>query len=105
LKLAADLARQIGMTRTWPNLQTIRLAIEGEADFSGISINQAAAVITMAALQWTRCGDGLTCPSSSERYMTLKDNTIDRFWFEDARWRNKGVYVAFLERLQEAISP
>jgi hypothetical protein len=103
LKLAAELARQLGMTRTWPNLQTIRLAIESEADYSGISIRQAAAVIAMAANYQSGCYD--VCPSSLDQYLAVKDNTIDRFWFEDSRWRNKGAYIVFMARLQEATSP
>jgi hypothetical protein len=104
LKLAADLARQIGMTRTWPNVQTIRLGIESEADYSGISVRQAAAVIAMAANEWSRCGDGYTPPSSHDQYTTAKDNTIDRFWFEDSRWRNKYAYNVFMARLQPEAS-
>lgn len=101
IKLAADLARQVGMVRTWPNLQTIRLAIESEAEHSGITVSQAAALIAMAAQEWTR-RSGLVCESSWEIREIARENTIDRFWFEDARWRSKRTYAAFLLRLDNA---
>ncbi len=97
LKLAADLARLVGMVRTWPNLQTIRLAIESEADISEVTLQQAAALIAAAAQERTRRPD--YCPSSWELREIYRDNSIDRFWFEDARWRSKGAYAALLERL------
>lgn len=100
LQLAADLARQVGMVRTWPNLQTIRLAIESEAEHSGITVKHAAALIAMAANEFSRCGDGVTFPDSLDRYVAFKENTVDRFWFEDARWRSKGSYLEFLSRLE-----
>jgi hypothetical protein len=101
LKLAADLARQVGMVRTWPNLQTIRLAIESEAEQSEVSLNQAAALIAMAAHEWT-AHPRLRCLSAWEEREIARVNTIDRFWFEDARWRSKSAYAAFLNRLNEA---
>jgi hypothetical protein len=101
LKLAADLARQVGMVRTWPNLQTIRLAIEGEADFCGITLHQSAALIMAAAGEWTR-GRYLTCAPAWEEREVYRANTIDRFWFEDSRWRGKASYHKLLSRLSEA---
>lgn len=101
LKLAADLARQVGMVRTWPNLQTIRLAIESEAEQSEVSLNQAAALIAMAAQERSR-GPMYSCLSSWEERELARVNVVDRFWFEDARWRSKSAYAAFLNRLNEA---
>ena len=101
LTLAAELARQVGMPRTWPNVQTIRLAIESEADHSGITVNQAATVIAMAAQEWTARSGYSFLPSWEIREI-VRVNTIDRFWFEDARWRAKGAYVVMLSRITEA---
>lgn len=103
LKLAADLARQVGMVRTWPNLQTIRLAIESEAEQSEVSLNQAAALIAMAAQEQT-CHPQYRCLSGWEERELARVNTIDRFWFEDARWRSKGIYIITLARLEDGES-
>ena len=98
--LAADLARLVRMTRTGPNLQAIQQAIESEAEDSGVTIQQAAALIAMAATQMTR-GPQYSCSSSWEVREIVRENTVDRFWFEDARWRSKGAYTLALSRLQD----
>lgn len=94
LKLAADLARQVGMVRTWPNLQTIRLAIESEAEGSGVSLDEAAEVITKAAQEQT-LQRGPDFHSSWEIREIYRRNSINRFWFEDSLWRDKLVYIRF----------
>jgi hypothetical protein len=104
LQLANDLVRKVGMTPTWPNIQTVRLAIRGEAEFSEISMEQAASVIGMAAKEWSR-GRYITCTPAWEERELYRINTIDRFWFEDARWRNKNIYAEFMAQLQESVSP
>ena len=101
LALADDMARSLGMTPTWANVQTVRLAIEGESAFSGISVKEAAAVIAMAAQERTRLPRD---PDFHDRQFTLKLNSVDRFWFEDGRWRDKYVYGEFLARLEARVS-
>ena len=87
------------MVDTWPNLQTIRLAIESEAEYSDISLANAAALIAAAACEVT-----IVDP---ERYsfqaasLLRKSNIVNRFWFEDALWRHKQTYQNMLARLQE----
>ena len=90
------------MVPTWPNVQTIRLAIESEAVYSEITIAQAAAVIVQAAQERT-CGPEYSCLSSWEKHLLLKQNDIDRFWFEDARWRMKGAYWLGLDKLRDEL--
>lgn len=98
-KLAARLALRVGMVRTWPNIETIRLAIESEALMSGVSLDEAADVILKAAqegtpIPWHR-------PPSDWVVRTIsRQNDIDRFWFEDARWRGKDAYAEFQQRLE-----
>lgn len=101
LKLAADLARQLGMVPSWPNLQIIRLAIESEAEYSEITIPQAAALIAQAAVEFTSpCGSVYRPPDWRDEVRAFKANRVDRFWFEDARWRTKAIYDTMLARLQ-----
>ena len=102
LVLAAALARQVGLPETWPNVQTIKLAIQSEAAFSGISIEKSADLILEAAKERTRC-DVLSCPSQWETREIFRENTVDRFWFEDGRWRAKRAYTAFcMARIESA---
>lgn len=86
------------MVPTWPNVQTIRLAIESEASYSGVTVAQAAALIVSAALNFT-----IVDPqhySFQTAALLRKSNVINRFWFEDALWRYKHAYQNMLERLQ-----
>ena len=99
IQLAAALARQVGMVATWPNIQTIRLAIESEAEFSAVTVAQAATLIASAAQEISR-GPEYSCLSSWEQHQLRKANDVDRFWFEDARWRTKPGYWQWLEKLQ-----
>jgi len=86
------------MPATWPNVQTVRLAIEAEAAFSEVSLSQAAALIVMAANNFT--------PVDASQYsfqaaaLLRKSNIVNRFWFEDALWRYKDAYNNMLARLQ-----
>jgi hypothetical protein len=99
LKLAADLARQLGMVRTWPNVQAIRLAIETEAEYSQISVGNAAALIVCAALDFT-----IVSPehySFQAATILRKSNNVNRFWFEDCLWRHKDAYKKMLYQLQQ----
>lgn len=101
LVLAADMARRLGMVPTWPNVQTIRLAIESEAEYSDITVTQAAAVIAQAAGEFTSPGGSLYRPPDwRDEVRAFKANRIDRFWFEDSRWRMKSSYDALLARLE-----
>jgi len=100
LVLAADLARQIGMVATWPNVQTIRLAIESESHYSDVSLNQAAALIVCAANDYTVVDPQQY--SFQAAALLRKSNIVNRFWFEDARWRYKNAYNRMLCALQQS---
>lgn len=101
LVLAADLARQVGMVPTWPNVQTIRLAIESEAELSAASLAEAAEIILQSSKEFSR-GRYVTCPPEWEARELFRHNSIDRFWFEDARWRVKAIYQQWVEKLRES---
>ena len=102
LALAAQIARQLGMVPTWPNVQTIRLAFEAEAAHSEISVSQAVALIVTAAQEISPTPGGFHAPASEwEKRQAQRKNDIDRFWFEDARWRTKASYWKLLELLQQ----
>lgn len=102
--LAAEIARQLGMVPTWPNVQTIRLAIESEAEFSSVSIAEAAAVIVEAARE--RSTGSMYRPAANwEEREFYRENSVDRFWFEDARWRTKFAYASFQSRLKQWREP
>ncbi len=101
LILAKKIARSLGMPETWPNLQTIRLAIECEASFSGVSPEDAAEVILKAAKEFVP-GPQHSRPSEWVRRELWRANVVDRFWFEDTRWRGKNVYTEFRSRMEVA---
>src|SRR5579871_3356027 len=92
LKWAAHVARQLGMVRTWSNLQTIRLAIESEAELSDIAVAEAAEVILRAAREHSQQSI-YRPPSDWEVRQIFRENSVDRFWFEDSRWRAKYTYM------------
>lgn len=98
LVLAAKIAHQVGMVPTWPNVQTIRLAIESEAEQLKLSVVETAEMIVAAAKERTS-RQGYSCPSSWEIREMAKLNTINRFWFEDALWRGKRAFAAMEVRL------
>jgi hypothetical protein len=98
LVLAADLARQIGMVPSWPNVEIIRMAIESEADYSGVTIGQAAALILQAANDFTSVDPQHY--SFQAAALLRKSNIVNRFWFEDALWREKYAYLNMLARLK-----
>jgi hypothetical protein len=100
IKLASVLARRVGMVSTWPNIQTIRLAIESEANYSKVSLPDAANVI-LAAAQEVTYHSGYVRPSEWDRATAYRANNVNRFWFEDARWRDKSVYAEFSAKLRE----
>ena len=91
--------RQLGMVPTWPLIQTIRLAIECEAEYSDVSISNAAALIVCAASEFTvvRPEDY----SFQAATILRKSNNVNRFWFEDALWRYKDAYNRLLDHLQQ----
>jgi hypothetical protein len=99
LKLAADLARQVGMVRTWANVQTIRLAIEAEAEYSDVSLRNAAALIVCAAFDFTVIDPQYYDFQAAT--ILRKSNNLNRFWFEDCLWRHKDAYQNMLIRLQQ----
>jgi hypothetical protein len=99
--LAAKVARELGLVPTWPNLQTIRLALESEAKFCQVTVAEVAEMIVRAGNEWTT-GPQYTCPAEWEKREISRINTVDRFWFEDARWRFKKAYFEFRERRRRA---
>jgi hypothetical protein len=100
LPLAAEVARKLGIIATWANVQTIRLAIESEAALTGVALLDVAEMIVRAGKEWTR-GSMYSCPSEFERREIFRLNAVDRFWFEDARWRSKDAYAEFCEQLRK----
>ena len=66
---AAEIARLVRLPRTWPTIKTIEVAISSEADYSQVSLSEAAAIIADAAVRDRRQG-----------------RDVNRFYFEDARW-------------------
>lgn len=99
--LAAEVARRVGLPATWPNVNTIQAAIELEADACGVPAEEAAEMLVSAATESTR-GPVYDCPSDWERRLLVRDNEVNRFWFEDARWRIKFAYAEFRESLRRA---
>ena len=101
LLLAEEIARAVGIVRTWANLSTIHCALESEAEFSNTSTTQASALIVHAATERTLLSD-LACPSEWEIRENVRMNSVDRFWFEDARWRMKRSYWQLRDQLESA---
>ena len=86
------------MVPTGANVKTIQLAIEFEAEDSGVSVQQAAALIVSAALEFTIVhAEDYSFQAAA---LLRKSNMVDRFWFEDARWRYKAAYQNLLARVQ-----
>jgi hypothetical protein len=102
--LAADVARQLGIVRSGANVRMIQLAIKSEADFSGVPAIEAASVIVRAAREWSRRPE-YSCLASWEEREMARENTVDRFWFEDARWRTKLAYVEFASEQRDRAGP
>jgi hypothetical protein len=84
----------LGIVPTWPNLQTIRLAIETESALSHVSRAHVAEMLILAGKELSY-GSQYVCPAQWEKREFSRLNTIDRFWFEDARWRDKFAYAEF----------
>ncbi len=97
LPLAAKVARELGLVPTWPNLQTIRLAIESEARLFCVA-NSVIAELLISAGKERSSGPEYRPPSEWEKRHLFRVNVIDRFWFEDARWRAKEVFAEFEAR-------
>lgn len=97
LPLAAQIARQLRMNPTWPNVQTIRLAIESEAEHFGIDVVRMAAIIVECAREESFSGSGITFVADWKKREAYRNNSVDRFWFEDSRWRTKSAYWKFCE--------
>lgn len=96
IPLAAKVARELGLVPTWPNLQTIRLAIESVADYFQAPISEVAAMLVRAATEGTPpFGGPYHCQSDWEKREAYRLNSVDRFWFEDARWRIKRAFFEF----------
>lgn len=88
------------MIPTWPNLQTIRIAIESEAEYFRVALVEVAEMFICAGRESTPIPQ-LHCPAQWERREISQFNTVNRFWFEDARWRVKFAYIEFLEKHEQ----
>lgn len=99
--LAAEVARRVGLPASWPNVNVIAAAIELEAEVCGVSPSDAAEVLVAAAKEASE-SPSYACPAEWEMRALYRENTIDRFWFEDARWRVKYAYAAFRAQLEAA---
>jgi hypothetical protein len=95
--LAKQLAQRFYLPTTWPNVNTIAAAIELVAFHSNVPAEEAAELLVACARERT-FPDNLVCPSERDRREISRVNTVDRFWFEDARWRCKDAYAEFYER-------
>lgn len=98
--LAAKVARELGLVPTWPNLQIIRLAIESEIlhlQFFRVRGDAVARMMIRAANE----NSAMRYADWFERAKIYRSNCVDRFWFEDGRWREKIAYLDFLDELRE----
>jgi len=84
LEAALEIMRQLHMVWSWPTMLTVAEAIRCEANCSNITPDLAARVILQSArvVNWMA--------------------GVNRFWFEDAKWRICRSYEEFRTRLQEA---
>jgi len=103
LQLATRVAKSLRMVPTWPNLRTIEIALSSEAEVSGVSLKEAAELIIECGRHQTSA-PAYRCPAEWEARQAFRENTIDRFWFEDARWRVKFPYAEFRARLGEEVA-
>ncbi len=78
MQAALRIAEHLGLPKTFPNLRTIELAVECEAEYSDTPLEEAEQLIVAAAVN-TRIG-------------------INRFFFEDARWRETDLYLNYRRR-------
>lgn len=101
MESALKILRLVGLPRSWPTVKAVELAIEAEASFSGVSVEEAAQVISKAACEYTRA-PLYSVPANWETRDIFRLNLVDRFWFEDARWRAKFAYAEFQGRLEQA---
>jgi hypothetical protein len=78
MQAALRIAEHLGLPKTFPNVRTIELAVECEAEFTDLPIEEAEQLIVAAAAH-TRI-------------------SINRFFFEDARWRETELYLNYQRR-------
>jgi|SRR5690348_6417028 len=95
LPLAAKVARELGIVPTWPNLQTIRVALENEARRFRATVDEIAELFIRAGNEYSELPRYIFTSDWKQRVIS-RANTIDRFWFEDARWRYKSAYQEFV---------
>jgi hypothetical protein len=80
-------------------VETIRLAILTEARSSEVSLADAAMIIAAAAQEFSVAPPDQY--SYYQRARISRTNVIDRFWFEDALWRDKECYQRWLAKVEE----
>jgi hypothetical protein len=101
MQAALRIARSVGLPATWPNLRTIEAALVCESEFSSISLPEAAEAILKAAREQTH-RPAYRIAADWEAREIFRLNVIDRFWFEDGRWREKYAYAEFLSEVRQA---
>lgn len=80
MPLAAKVAFETMMVPTGANLETIQRAIEREAELMKIRKKEVVEMLILAAKE-----EPGPVP-------------VNRFWFEDSRWRSKEAYKEFRKR-------
>jgi hypothetical protein len=83
MQSALRIARRLGVVPTFPTLRVIEAAVEAEADFLAVSIDEAEELIVLGSRDLHFRG-------------TPKQQSLNRFFFEDALWRDSYVYRNFL---------
>lgn len=99
--LAAEVARRIYLPATWPNVNTIAAAIDLVASWHEISPEEAVELLVRCAAERRRDRQ-YTPPSEWEQRESFRENHVDRFWFEDARWKTKFAYAEFVATREAA---
>lgn len=99
--IAAEVAKRIYLPPSWPNVNVIAAAIDLVTFHANVSAEEAAELLIRCAAERT-IGSHYTPPSEWELREIFRENKVDRFWFEDARWKTKFAYAQFHERLDRA---
>ena len=98
--LAAKVARRLRLVPTWPTLEAIHLAIESEAKHFRVSFDEIAEMFVRAGNEWSRLPE-YQFASEWQRREIFRLNQLDRFWFDDSRWRAKLAYQEFAAEHRE----
>jgi hypothetical protein len=99
--LAKKLAVRIYLPASWPNVNTIAAAIELVVMHANVTAEQAAELLFACARERTPRPQ-YRPPAQWEEREISRVNTVDRFWFEDCRWRAKEAYEEFWRQRQQS---